>query len=234
MEVIESNEVRPVLPGGPRIGLLESQRVVRDSFARALTGAELQVVFTCASAEEFLDQIAARPVQVAIVAPPPDGDLEAAEKLWRALSSLGEWYPETKILVLSGRGPQGSLEQALGAGAAGFLDKQAASFEDMVGAIRALAAGERLFPIADGLLSPNQPAAPSMSPALQSLTEREREVLRYIAGGADNLKIAAMLEITERTVRAHVSSLYKKLGPENRAQLALLARKLGLRPPATL
>jgi DNA-binding NarL/FixJ family response regulator len=63
------------------------------------------------------------------------------------------------------------------------------------------------------------------------LTERERHVLACIATGADNLKIAAMLGITERTVRAHVSSLYRKLRRENRAELALLGRELGLSFP---
>jgi DNA-binding NarL/FixJ family response regulator len=69
---------------------------------------------------------------------------------------------------------------------------------------------------------------------MSSLTVREREVLAYVSAGADNLKIASHLKISERTVKAHVSSLYKKLGPENRAQLALLARQLGIRPPANV
>ena len=60
------------------------------------------------------------------------------------------------------------------------------------------------------------------------LTLRERQVLGHLATGADNLKVAALLDITERTVRAHVSSLYRKLGCENRAELALLARDMGV------
>jgi DNA-binding CsgD family transcriptional regulator len=69
-----------------------------------------------------------------------------------------------------------------------------------------------------------------LSGPLAHLSAREHEVLRYVAGGADNLKIAACLGITERTVRAHVSALYRKLGGENRAQLALRGRELGARP----
>ena len=64
------------------------------------------------------------------------------------------------------------------------------------------------------------------------LSARERQVLTYLSAGADNLKISICLKISERTVKAHVSSLYRKLGQENRTQLALLARQLGVRPAA--
>ena len=66
------------------------------------------------------------------------------------------------------------------------------------------------------------------------LTQREREVLAYVAGGADNLKISAHLQIAERTVKSHVTQLYRKLGAENRTQLALRACHLGVRPPPDL
>jgi DNA-binding NarL/FixJ family response regulator len=69
---------------------------------------------------------------------------------------------------------------------------------------------------------------------LSALTQREREVLAYVAGGADNLKIAAHLQIAERTVKSHVTQLYRKLGAENRTQLALRACHLGVRPPPDL
>jgi DNA-binding NarL/FixJ family response regulator len=55
-----------------------------------------------------------------------------------------------------------------------------------------------------------------------------------VAGGADNLKIAAHLQIAERTVKSHVTQLYRKLGAENRTQLALRACHLGVRPPPDL
>jgi DNA-binding NarL/FixJ family response regulator len=66
---------------------------------------------------------------------------------------------------------------------------------------------------------------------LWQLTPREREVLGYIASGADNLKISACLNITERTVKAHITSIYRKLDVENRTQMAMLACKLGLERP---
>ena len=67
---------------------------------------------------------------------------------------------------------------------------------------------------------------------LRPLSARERQVLSWVSAGADNGDIAQSLQITERTVKAHVSSLYRKLRQDNRTQLALLARQLGIRPPS--
>lgn len=59
-------------------------------------------------------------------------------------------------------------------------------------------------------------------------------MLGYIAAGADNLRIAACLGITERTVKAHITAIYKKVGSENRTQLAVLGCQLGVQRPASL
>jgi DNA-binding NarL/FixJ family response regulator len=67
-------------------------------------------------------------------------------------------------------------------------------------------------------------------PTLARLTSRERQVLRFVVAGADNLKIAAHLSIRERTVKAHVSNLFRKLDCENRVQLAMRASRLGVEP----
>lgn len=64
---------------------------------------------------------------------------------------------------------------------------------------------------------------------LARVSAREREVLGHLSAGSDNLKIAAHLGISERTVKAHISALFKKLEVENRTQLAILALDLGLR-----
>jgi DNA-binding NarL/FixJ family response regulator len=64
-----------------------------------------------------------------------------------------------------------------------------------------------------------------------TLTAREREVLEILVSGADNLKVAAMLGISERAVKAHLTSLFEKFGVENRTELALLACHAGLHCP---
>jgi DNA-binding NarL/FixJ family response regulator len=71
---------------------------------------------------------------------------------------------------------------------------------------------------------------PAQVPGLAALTPRERQVLRFVVAGADNLKIAAHLAIRERTVKAHVSNLFRKFNCENRVQLAMRASRLGIQP----
>jgi two-component system, NarL family, nitrate/nitrite response regulator NarL len=66
-----------------------------------------------------------------------------------------------------------------------------------------------------------------------AVTARERDVLDMLASGADNLKMAAMLGISERAVKAHITSLFGKLGVENRTELAVLACHAGLHCPAS-
>ena len=139
------------------------------------------------------------------------------------------------------------LHQALDAGASGFLLKNADA-EDLIAAVRALAAG-------DGMLAPEvtrrvlarfaatpaapqdaQPAvtgsaapAPAPGPALvDPLTEREAEVLALLADARNNAEIARALFIGEATVKTHVSRILQKLGARDRVQAVVLAHRLGL------
>jgi two-component system, NarL family, nitrate/nitrite response regulator NarL len=100
--------------------------------------------------------------------------------------------------------------------------------EDLLIAIRATARGELCFPWGAAPPPPSSAANTAVSWKLQRLTPREREVLAHVAAGHDNLKIAALLNISERTVKSHVISVYRKLDAENRVQLALLAGQLGV------
>jgi DNA-binding NarL/FixJ family response regulator len=70
-------------------------------------------------------------------------------------------------------------------------------------------------------------AAVALTPVDDGLTPREREVLGHVSAGFDNLQIAALLGITERTVKAHVGNLYRKTGAHSRVGLALAGRSLG-------
>ncbi len=82
--------------------------------------------------------------------------------------------------------------------------------------------GRKLRPSAEGKRQMRQWAA---------VTPRQRDVLRWLSRGLDNAAIASKLRITERTVKAHVSSLLEVFSVGNRTQLALLAANAGLRPP---
>jgi len=215
-----------------RVALLEDQRLMRESMAELLTTAGLKIVLSAGDPSTFLTRIHQNPPDVAVI----DLTLESEDGLTvtdgvTVLRELRQWHPDIRALVLSGNRDPQVIERCYVEGAAGYLYKLSADPESLIAAIRAVARGERLVPLQLAHTAGGRVEANSN---LLHLTSREREVLGYIAGGADNLKIATFLKISERTVKAHVSSLYRKLGPENRAQLALLARQMGVRPPQGL
>jgi len=121
---------------------------------------------------------------------------------------------------------------ALAAGASAFLLK-AAPPEDLIRAIRLVAAG-------DALLAPSvtrklieefarRPARSARTPQqLETLTDREMEVLREVAGGLTNSEIAQRLHVSEATVKTHVAHLLDKLGLRDRVQAVILAYEVGM------
>jgi two-component system, NarL family, nitrate/nitrite response regulator NarL len=215
-----------------RVAILEDQLIFRDTLVDVLLSEDIQVVATSASAAEFLHQLDRTPLDVAIV----DLRLERAgvgqvEDGMDVVRTLAHSRPDVRQLVLSGAWDPAVASQAYAAGASAFLCKLQVGRDLMVAAVRALGRGERQLPDSLDELRRIDEQVRAQSSPLGHLTPRERDVLRHVAVGMDNLKVAAHLGITERTVKAHVCSLYRKLGVENRAEMALRGRELGLRPP---
>lgn len=153
----------------------------------------------------------------------------------RVVELLHDFYPGVRAIILSGSREPALVHRCFQAGAAGYLFKQHVGCAAVLEAVERVARGERLTPPEFAGATPlAEPRAHVPSGALEQLTAREREVLGYIAAGADNLKIAAHLGITERTVKAHITRIYRKLGPENRTQMAVLACQLGIERPTTV
>ncbi|WP_420110941.1 response regulator [Pseudactinotalea sp.] len=138
-----------------------------------------------------------------------------------------------QVLVLTTFDLDDAVFGALRAGAAGFLLKSATP-DELLGAVRRVAAG-------DGALAPEvvrrvldaavagtpEPAVPTVaSTAVDSLTERERDVLGALGRGLSNAQIAEDLVITEATAKTHVSRVLAKLGVASRVQAALIAREV--------
>ena len=135
--------------------------------------------------------------------------------------------PGLAVLVLTMSGADDTVAAALAAGARGYLLKDA-SAEEIVSAVRAVAAGQAVFgaAVADAVLRQFSPRrAPLPFPTLSA---RESEVLELIAQGRDNTAIARILVIAPKTVRNHVSSVFSKLGVADRAQAVIVARDAGL------
>jgi DNA-binding NarL/FixJ family response regulator len=138
--------------------------------------------------------------------------------------------PETAVLMLTMLDDDESVFAALRAGARGYLLKDARPAE-IVHAIHAVAGGAAVFGprIAHRIMDH---FAVSRTPdPLAELTSREREVLQLLADGATNAAIAARLQISPKTVRNHVSSIFAKLHLTGRAEAMLHARRAGLGNP---
>jgi DNA-binding NarL/FixJ family response regulator len=161
-------------------------------------------------------------------------DSQEVSSGFRAVEMLHDFHPQVKPLVLSANRDPLEVERCFRAGAVGYLCKQNVSCAELLEAVERVARGERLVPpeLFPSPVLGEQPG--SARGALQQLTLRERQVLGYVASGADNLKIAVCLGITERTVKAHITSIYRKLDVENRTQMAMLACQLGVERPATV
>ena len=136
-----------------------------------------------------------------------------------------------KILVLTTFGTDDHVAQALRAGASGFLLKDATP-EQLIHAIRVVAGGEALLDpaITRNLIKRVLPVltTPEAPPRFDALSDRETEVLRLIAQGMTNAEIAALLVVSEATVKTHVSRLLTKLDLRDRVQAVVAAYQHGL------
>jgi len=139
-----------------------------------------------------------------------------------------------RVVVLTLSDDDASMLEALLAGAAGYLLKEA-TLEQIVTAVRAAAAGDAVIPpqVAPELLRRLRAAEPARQAAAEDdetpeLSERELEVLRLIVEGGDNAAIAAELFISPNTVKSHIASIFAKLGVESRLQASVQALRRGL------
>ncbi len=141
-----------------------------------------------------------------------------------ATAALRTELPDTEVIALTSVLEDGSVVGAVKAGAIGYLLKDTDA-EALCRAIKAAAAGKvQLSPeAAERLMREiNSPAG------REPLTDRERDVLGFLAGGLANKEIARRLDIGESTVKTHVSNILLKLGVQSRTQAALYAAQSGM------
>lgn len=138
--------------------------------------------------------------------------------------------PTTRILVLTLFQDDDSVFAALRAGARGYILKDMGE-DDIIRAIRSIAAGESLFSaaVASRVLTYFAGMRPESSLAFPSLTAREREILRLIAQGLPNATIATELSLSVKTIANNVSNIFSKLQVADRSEAIVRAREAGLR-----
>lgn len=142
--------------------------------------------------------------------------------------------PNGAVLVLTAETDRRHLARAVEAGASGVLNK-AAALDEILGAVRRLAAGEPLLSAREllelldllRLAGREREQERDANAALARLTAREREVLQAVAEGLSDKEIAGRLYISGKTVRSHVASILAKLGVESRLQAVIFALRHG-------
>lgn len=148
----------------------------------------------------------------------------------QATQHIREHYPHIPVLVLTTFDGDSWVFDAIRAGAAGYLLKDTPR-DRLLEAVRDVASGKNPVDasVAGKLMERvTQPTPPVDSSLAERLSEREREVLKLIAKGRTNSEIAEALFLSEGTVRNYVSSIFTKLGVNDRTQAAVLALRYGL------
>jgi two-component system, NarL family, response regulator YdfI len=144
-----------------------------------------------------------------------------------AIEQLQQSHPQIAIVILTTFNQDELMLRGLRAGARGFLLKDA-SREQLIDTINAAARGATLLSpaILARVLAVPATSAPAASEHV--LTKRELEILQHAARGERNKEIAYHFTITERTVKAHLASIYQKLGVDSRAAAVAIAAQQGL------
>ncbi|WP_431981435.1 response regulator [Streptomyces qinglanensis] len=213
-----------------RVVLADDQPLVRSGLRVLMADApDIDVVGEAGTGAEAVQLVRNTEPDVAVMdirMPGMDG-IEATGLITAAAGA-------TRVLILTTFDDDEYIYGALRAGASGFLVKDMA-LDDIIGAIRVVAAGDALIaPSVTRRLIAEFAARPEPAPlprAVGNITEREREVLTLIGRGMSNSEIAAHLYISVATAKAHVARLLTKLEARDRVQLVITAYEIGLVTP---
>ncbi|WP_447913908.1 response regulator [Microbacterium phyllosphaerae] len=223
-----------------RVLIVDDHAMLRAGFRTILdTQPDITVVAEAATGAEALAQASAlHPDVITMDVQMPDMDgIEATRRI------VADPAIAAAIAIVTTFDRDDYLYQALDAGASGFLLKNAGA-EDLIAAVRALAAGDGMLApevtrrvLARFAHAPAPTAAAASGPVIaptapvvlvDPLTDREAEVLVLLADARSNAEIASALFIGEATVKTHVSRILQKLGARDRVQAVVLAHRMGL------
>lgn len=211
---------------GVRVVLVDDQELIRTGFRMILSVEPgIEVVGEAADGEAGVRLVAEQAPDVALMdvqMPGLDG-IAATERVVAG-------HPGTAVLILTTFDDDEYLFSALRAGAAGFLLKNCPP-EDLVHAIRTVAEGHSLLApeVTQRVIARSTArAATTRDPRLDTLTERERDVLAAMARGMSNAEIAAEMYLSSATVKSHVSRILTKIDVRDRVQAVIAAYESGL------
>ncbi|MBB5776320.1 response regulator transcription factor [Nonomuraea jabiensis] len=198
-----------------RILLAEDQHVIREALVTLISiEPDIEVVQAVESGDAVVSAALVHKPDVAVL----DVDMPGAIDGLDAAGELRAKLPGCRTLMLTGHGKPGHLRRALASQVDGFILKTA-SPEELTGAIRKVARGERV-------LDPSL-ASTAWNLADNPLTPREVDVLRLVAAGAEATEIAGRLFLSAGTVRNYITAIVAKLNARNRTDAVRIATEAG-------
>jgi two-component system response regulator NreC len=210
-----------------KVLVVDDHTIVRDGIC-SLLGVldDIEVVGQASNGKEALEKITSLCPDVVLmdIAMPIMGGLEATRRIHKR-------FPDVKIMVLTQYDDREYVIPIIEAGASGFISKSAVSSELESGIHALYSGGSFLSPdVASVIVSDYQSrdGAHKVIDPYDSLTDRERDVLKLLAEGYTNQQIAKMLVISPKTVEGHKTNLMSKLDVHNRVDLVKYALKKGI------
>ena len=199
-----------------RVLIADDHAIVRDGLSRLLqTADDVELVGTAVDGEAAVQQARELHPDVVLM----DLSMPVLDGV-AATRRLAAEVPDAHVLVLTSFGDTPRILDSLSAGAEGYLLKSAEPEEILSGIRQVVSGGSPLDPKAARALVNSRRSAASAS-----LTDREREVLGCVVQGLANKQIARRLGISERTVKAHLTSTFQRIGVTDRTQAALWAER---------
>ncbi len=215
-----------------RIAVVDDQDLVRAGFRMVLEGeADLTVIGEAGSGLDAIEMVRRLHPDVTLMdirMPGPIDGVAATKQL------LDHEDPPTRVIILTTFDNDQYVYDALDAGASGFLLKNCPP-ERLLDAVRIVATGDALLEPAVTMrviaeFSRRRPPR-RRDGRLDTLTPRERDILRHVAAGASNTEIAAQLYLSEATVKSHLTRILQKLGARDRVQAVVHAYETGFVTP---
>lgn len=146
------------------------------------------------------------------------------------LLELRKLYPSLAVLVISGNDEPSVIAKARACGSAGFISKSQAA-DSILHAVKDVLNGNEYWPEGEQEVDSE---LSDIARRINELTDQQLRVLRHLQDGRLNKQIAYDLDISEATVKAHVTAIFRKLNVLNRTQAVILANKLHVDPPITV
>ncbi len=212
-----------------KVMVIDEQAIFRTGVRQALSRQPDLEVLECDPAQNALELIEANLPDVALLG----SDLTSLSGIDLG-RKIAQYYPNTKVIVLSPDPNDEELFEVIKTAAAACLSKRATA-DELSSIIRRAHSGE--YPINESLMTRPRVAKQvlnqfrgftrTMEGVAAPLTKRETEILTYIAEGNSNKEIAHILEISEQTIKNHVSAILRKLNANDRAHAVALALRSG-------